>query len=482
MSREEIRRYFDALAPVWDHWHGKNSYYHSRVQALVRGMIPPGKNVVEYGAGTGDLLASLKPARGIGLNVSEALTERARNKNPRLEFRTVAVDSWELPEGFKPDCVILTSMLDYVYDASDLFAALRRGLDREALVVVTTNNPLWAGLLAFAGRLGLRAPDSPRNFVTNKDIANVLKAEGFDIVEEGMRLPLPVGIPLLAPLINALIPEIPVLRFFCAAQYIAARPRAERHPLSCSVIIPCHNEEDNIAECVARIPKIGSKTEIVLVDDGSTDGTRKRATEIMKKDSRLRLIAADKNQGKAGAVQAGFGAASGDVVMILDADMTVLPEDLPKFFRPIQSGAADFVNGTRLVYPMAGRAMKIANFIGNKAFCFLVSWILRQRISDTLCGTKAMLKRDQAAMPQDLNERWGDFDLLFGAAKLKLGLLEVPIRYFERRAGQSKMRAFAESVIFLKACFKGWRRLRFPDSFPWQEPQAPSSVWKEIKA
>ena len=158
--------------------------------------------------------------------------------------------------------------------------------------------------------------------------------------------------------------------------------------------------------------------------------------------------------------------------MILDADMTVAPEDLPKFLAPLQAGTAEFVNGTRLVYPMEGQAMPTANFVGNKAFCLLVSWVLRQRVSDTLCGTKALLRRDYESMPLSGRDRWGDFELLFGAARQKLRILEIPIHYHERVAGESKMNVRRDGPMFLRTCLDGWRTLRRPASVPVVDPGA----------
>jgi glycosyltransferase involved in cell wall biosynthesis len=279
---------------------------------------------------------------------------------------------------------------------------------------------------------------------------------------------------------NALLPEVPVLRYTSSIQYIVARMRTARPVLSCSVVIPCYNEEGNIAECIRQVPTMGAWTEVIVVDDGSTDNTRQEVQKAMQTDSRVRLIVFDKNQGKAKAVQAGFEAARGDVLMILDADMAVTPEELPKFLRPLQNSSADFVNGTRLVYPMHGKAMKVTNFLGNKVFCYIASLILRQRVSDTLCGTKALFKRDFSRMPWGGKERWGDFDLLFGAARLKLRILEIPVHYQERRAGASKMHAIRDGLLFLKACWSGWRMLRFPDTVPWAEKQVPITDWREI--
>jgi glycosyltransferase involved in cell wall biosynthesis len=216
------------------------------------------------------------------------------------------------------------------------------------------------------------------------------------------------------------------------------------------------------------------------VDDGSTDGTRSAVMAAMEADPRVRLVAYDTKHGKANAVRAGFDTARNDVLMILDADMSVAPEDLPKFLEPLENGTAEFVNGTRLVYPREGRAMPTVNFLGNKAFCFLVSWVLRQRVSDTLCGTKALLRRDYESMPLSGRDRWGDFDLLFGAGREKLRVLEVPIHYRERVAGESKMNVTSDGLLFLRACLAGWRMLRRPASVPWATRVPPAEGAREI--
>ena len=480
MSRESTREYFERIAPVWDYWHHKNRFYHCKMTELIRGMVRPRARVLELGSGTGDLLAALAPTAAIGLNVAEALTALARRKHPEFQFETVEVDQVKMADGFLPDYVVLNNVVDYVYDVCELLESLRPAMTDQTLLIMTSNNPLWGPWLRLASRLGQRVPDSPLNLITNRDIRSVLTLQGFDIVEEGMTLPVPRRVPILGPLVNTLVPEIPAVRYTSSVQYIAARLRVPRRALSCSVIIPCHNEEDNIAECVRRVPLLGSATEIVVVDDGSTDETRRRVEQLMRVDSRVRLIAYDTNYGKANAVRAGFEAACGEVLMILDADMTVIPEDLPKFLKPLQNGTADFVNGSRLVYPLRGRAMKFLNFLGNKAFCFLVSWIVRQRVSDTLCGTKALLRNDYLQMPRIGKERWGDFDLLFGAARLKLRILEIPVHYQERRSGKSKMRAIREVGLFLKTCWHGWKMLRFPDTVPWSLKPSAVSGAREI--
>jgi SAM-dependent methyltransferase len=462
-----LRDYYNQIAPSWDHWRARNRFYHDQVAELVAGGVVPGRRVLDIGAGTGDVLALVQPSDGLGLNVAERLTELARAKHPELRFETVDTDAVVVPDGFHPDYVMSVNLLDHTHDVYELLASIRSHIGESTLLILTTSNPLWRPLLSLASRLGRRSPESPRNFITNRDIASILNLLGFDVVEAALALPVPERIPIASTVLNAAIPDIPILRYVSSIQYIAARPRIERPPLSVSVVVPCHNEEGNVAACARRVPDMGAGTEIIFVDDGSTDSTRAAVVAAMQSDPRVRLIAYDTNHGKANAVRAGFDAARNDVLMILDADMTVAPEDLPKFLAPLNAGTADFVNGTRLVYPMAEQAMPTANFLGNKAFCLLVSWVLRQRVSDTLCGTKALLRRDYEAMPVSGRDRWGDFDLLFGAAREKLRILEIPIHYHERTAGESKMSVGRDGPLFLRACLAGWQMLRRPGRVPW---------------
>jgi SAM-dependent methyltransferase len=466
-SAESLRDYFNSIAPEWDAWRSRNRFYHERVKELVTGAVVPGRRVLEIGCGTGDVLAATRPSAGVGLNVADRLTQLAHDKYPGLRFETFNGDTVALQDGFRPDYVIAVNLLDHTADVFELLASLRECVSEQTLIVATTSNPLWAPLLRLASRLGRRSPESPRNFITNRDIASILNVLGFDVVEAGLVLPVPERIPILAGALNATLPDLPLLRYLSSTQYLAARPRISRESLSVSVVVPCHNEESNVAECARRIPYMGAGTEIIFVDDGSTDGTRAAISTVIHEDPRVRLVAYDSNHGKANAVRAGFAAARNDVLMILDADMTVAPEDLPKFLAPLEAGTADFVNGTRLVYPIESQAMPTANFVGNKAFCLLVSLVLRQRVSDTLCGTKALLRRDYESMPQPGRDRWGDFDLLFGAAREKLRILEIPIHYHERIAGESKMNVRREGPTFLRTCLEGWRMLRRPGSVAW---------------
>ncbi len=459
--KENIVDYYSRISTTWDHWQNKNRFYHNEVRDLINRLLLPGQKTLEFGSYTGDLLDSLKPSRGIGLNFSDPLTVAAKNKHPHLSFFTTQIDQVPALPDFFPEAVVMKNMLDYSYDIANLMESLRPCLKDNSRVVITVSNPLWEPILSAATYFGFRVPDCPRNYITPADMENILALQGFDLIERGTAVAVVKNIPFFGSFLNAILAEMPLFKHLGSLHYYVARPKINREALSCSVVIPCHNEEGNVEECIRRVPNMGIRTEIVVVDDGSTDQTATLVRRVMEKDSRVRLIQLRPNAGKANAVRTGFNVATGDVLMILDADMTVEPEDLPRFFSPIQNGSADFVNGTRFVYPMEGAAMRAANNLGNRLFCYVTGKIMRQRVSDTLCGTKVMLKRDFVRMPVYQKERWGDFSLLFGAARLKLKILEVPIHYKERRAGVSKMRAFREAWLFLAACLDAWKLLRW---------------------
>lgn len=246
------------------------------------------------------------------------------------------------------------------------------------------------------------------------------------------------------------------------------RRAREASPFSCSVIVPCRNEIGNVDELVRRLPPLGTETELIFVDGASTDGTPQRIEEIIRDhpDLDIKLLHQWGGGGKAAAVYQGFDAAKGEVMVILDADMTVAPEDLPRFYLALAEGVGTFANGTRFIYPMQMGAMPGANNLGNRVFSALLSWLIGTRISDTLCGTKALFKRDwlrvSAARPLfGEHDPWGDFDLLLGAAHAGLRVVDVPIRYGARVAGESKMRPLQHGVALGRTCLAGVRHLKF---------------------
>jgi len=458
---EFLAAYFDNLADDWERYRGRNAYYHRTQRALFRTYVPEGLSVLEIGSATGDLLALVRPERGLGLDLSPRMVARARAKYPQLEF--LEGDGVFFDTETRFDCILLNNLLEYLEDIQGLFQNCRRLLTPRGRILISTLNPLWNPILRAGARWGLSTPDTQRNYVTGQDAANLLRLSGFEVVRETRRTLLPKNVPLLAPLVNLIAAQTPLVRRLCMTEFLVARPAATHGDYAVSVVVPCYNEAENIETCVRRVPRMGRHTEVIVVDDGSHDGTAQRVQQELNPDVEVRCVAYRPNRGKLHAVRTGFAAARGDILMILDADMTVPPEDLPYFYRPLSEGLADFINGTRLLYPMANGSMKLQNFLGNKLFGLLMTWLTGIRLSDTLCGTKAFFKEDYAHFLMGYDP-WGDFDLLFGAAQNTCRILEVPIHYQERRAGQSKMKALAHTWALLKACWHGFWRVKYPRS------------------
>jgi len=464
--RTARRQHQDSTAAERGRWLDSNRYFYGRVKQLLQFIVEPGSRVLELRCLRGDTLAELQASRGVGVEIGEAMVGLARARYPELDF--VRCDPEELELGEKFDYVIF----NHIFDTVDILKALERIKEHstaETCLVVVNYNHLWQPILELASRLGLRSRFVEPNWVNENDLRGFLKLAGFRPVHKHRLMLLPKRIPVLSWLLNEVAGRLPGIRRLCMMQVMVARPTTEaRNPadVSVSVIVPCRNEEGNIEPAVERIPGMGKFTEIIFCDDKSSDRT---ADEVRRMQARypwknVRLV---NGPGicKAENVWTGFRAATGDMVMILDADLSVMPEELPLFFEALVRGRGDFVNGSRLVYPMQERAMKFANMLGNKAFGLAFSFLLDQRIKDTLCGTKGLWRRDWERFEKNLGswgikDLWGDYELLFGASRLQLEIAEIPVHYQERIHGVTKMtKVFANGWRMLGICWHAWRRL-----------------------
>ena len=282
---------------------------------------------------------------------------------------------------------------------------------------------------------------------------------------------MPIYIPLLSSFMNRFLANMPLFWKLALTEIIIARPvgtRKDTEEVTCSVVIPCRNEKGNIEQAVLRTPEMGRHTELIFVEGGSSDGTYEeclRVKEAYGSKREITVLVQD-GKGKGDAVRKGFAAARNDVLMILDADLTVPPEDLPKFFNAISSGKSEFVNGSRLVYRMEKEAMRFLNLLGNKFFSRAFTYLLEQRIRDTLCGTKVVWKEDYEKIAAGRKyfgeiDPFGDFDLLFGAAKLNLKIVEVPIRYQERKYGTTQISRFRHGILLFKMVWLGLWKIKW---------------------
>lgn len=465
---------YDRFADERDQWRAKNRAYYAALERLARFVVPEGASVLEVGCGTGDLLAALKPKDGVGVDLSPRLIEHARRKHPELRF--AACDAEQLDaailDGRTFDYVILSDVVGVLRDVWSAFRALRHVCNPRTRVLVTYYNFVWEPLLKFGERIGRKMPIAQQNWLGMQDLRNLLELNHFEIVRAGTAQLAPVDVPLAAPLANRWLAQLPGLRHLALTQFFVCKLAAGGGPIaardySVSVIVPCKNERGNIDDIVARTPELGKWTELIFVDGSSNDGTVDAIEAHLRKKTRARmkLVHQGDGRGKGDAVRKGFAAATGDVLMILDADLTVPPEELPKFYAAMSEGRAEFVNGSRLVYPMEGEAMRFLNSVGNKAFGVALSSILEQRLKDTLCGTKVLFRRDWdkivagRAFFGDFDP-FGDFDLLFGAAKQNLKIVELPVRYRARTYGETKISRFRHGAILARMTLHALRKFK----------------------
>jgi SAM-dependent methyltransferase len=440
--------------------------YHRLLRDYYGFLVPPGQRVLELGCGLGDLLATVKPAHGVGVDFSAAMIEQARARHPDLCCTVAEASQWRSEDRF--DYILLSDLINDVPDVQALLDSLHHHAFQHSRLVLNFTNNLWRPFLALSQKLGLRSPKLPQNWLSLADVRNLLHLTGWEIIKTETRILWPLRTPLVAWFFNACL--APLLKHLCLTVFIVARPRplpSAYHEYTVSVVIPARNEAGNIEPAVLRTPEMGLGTEIIFVEGHSTDNTWDEIQRVKAKFPRRNIqVLKQQSKGKGGAVREAFAVATGDVLMILDADLTMPPEDLPKFYSVLRAGAADFVNGGRLVYPMEDEAMQFLNMVANKLFGAAFSWLLGQSLKDTLCGTKVLFRSHYELIAKNRAffgdfDPFGDFDLLFGAAKLNLRILELPIRYRARTYGSTNIHRWRHGWLLLRMVAFGARRFKF---------------------
>ena len=450
----------------------RNRAYYDDLSRLHQLLVAPGLRVLQIGCGSGDLLAALRPAVGVGLDVNADELAAARLRHPQLKLLDLDpadLRAETIGEQDPFDVIVLTNTLNTLGDVQGVLEGLERVSHPGTRLVVSLHNWLWQPLLKLAESLGQRRPQPPESWLTPRDVTNLLDLAGWEVLKRGQRCLLPRRIPLLTPLANRWLSQLPGLQQLGLTHWLVARPsrQPQRQP-SVSVVIPARNEAGNIAAAIERLPPLGPFTEVLFVEGHSSDNTWETIEKVCadyRGPLRLRTFR-QSGKGKADAVWLAFDQAEGEVLMILDADLTVKPEDLPRFWNALAEGRGDFVNGCRLVYPRSKAAMPPLNTAANRFFAALFSWLLRQRLKDTLCGTKVLWREDYRRIQAGRHyfgdfDPFGDFDLLFGAAKLNLKIVEVPVRYQERSYGSSNIAHVKEGLILARMCLHAAKKLRF---------------------
>jgi hypothetical protein len=450
-------------------WRRRNSYYYGWLDRIYRFVVRPNSRVLHVGCECGDLLAAVKPAYGVGVDSDPRAISLASKRFPHLRFLRTEPRNVKLDEKF--DYVLICNSLGQWRDIQGVLERISPLTHDGTRVVITYYNYLWEWILRLGSRMGLRKPYPDQNWLPAEDIINLLTLSNYDVIRSDSFLILPKRIWPLTAFCNYVLSLLPVFRYFNLVNLIIARPmpeRARNEDLPVSVIVPCRNERGNIVEALKRIPDMGRETEIIFVDGSSTDGTVEEIENQIKKHPRrkIRLIHQGTGRGKGDAVRKGFAAAGGDVLVIQDADLTAPPEDLPKFYAALRDGKGEFINGSRLVYPMEKQAMQFFNLLANKFFGTLFTWLLGQRFRDTLCGTKMIRKKDYEVIVANRAyfgdfDPFGDFDLIFGAVKQNLKVIEVPVRYQARTYGQTNISRFRHGWLLLKMSWIAFKKIKW---------------------
>ena len=459
MKRHLIESHFDAIAQNYDFWKQKNAYYYDTIRTFIARSIPEGSRVFEIGCGTGEILASMKPGVGFGVDISAEMVKIAKEKYPQYTFIHSAIEDFQLDETF--DYIIMVDVIDHVCDILKVFENVHQFCHPTTRIILTTANPWWDPILSIAEKLGAKMPEGPHNFIEKSNLSAMIDMMDYSVSYSGYLLLLPKYIPIISYLTNSLGVRLWPIKKLSCVQYMIIQPMARNEVslgLKCSVIVPCYNEEDNIEEAVRGIPQMGKETEIIVVNDGSTDGTTTIIKSLQREYNNLKLIEYEPNCGKGYAIQQGFKAATNEVLITFDADMSVPHDELPRFFNMLDKGICQFVNGSRMIYPIESQAMRTLGLFGNKLFSLILSFIIQQNITDTLCGTKALYKKDFERMRWGLDKR-GNFDLLFEAAMIGNKIMEIPIHYQARQSGERKSKTFLHGLQLLKACVQGFRKL-----------------------
>ncbi|HEY4986883.1 MAG TPA: bifunctional class I SAM-dependent methyltransferase/glycosyltransferase family 2 protein [Bradyrhizobium sp.] len=469
--KRDLLAHFETNVDELDRWRKFNAAYHEDDYKFMQFLVPPGKRVLELGCGRGDLLAALKPSYGVGIDFGAETIAKANARHPELYFVLGDVEDPQTLAAIEGpfDYVVIADTIGMFEDIDGTLRLINKVCAPSTRIIISYYSHLWEPVLKIAEALGLRSKQPKINYIATADFRNLMDLADCEVISQEQRQLLPQRWFGLGPFINRFIAPLPGIRQLCLRTYLVGRPVRQfpDRKYSASIVIPCRNERGNIENAILRMPRFGAAQEILFVEGNSSDDTFaecERVRDAYRDRWDIKVLKQD-GKGKGDAVRKGFAAATGDVLMILDADLTMPPEALPKYQAVIETGKADFVNGTRLVYPMETEAMRPLNFIANRVFAYLFSYLVNTRLTDTLCGTKVLLRRDYEVLARERDyfgnfDPFGDFDLIFGAAKQNLKIIETPIHYKARTFGETQISRFRDGWLLLKMVWFAYRKLK----------------------
>lgn len=456
-------RAFYSKAEELSHWTAKQ--YRKILARYYQRLIPINTSVLEVGCGDGELLKYLQQRDITGVDLSASQIERAKTKVPHGKFEVQTGEHLQLDKTF--DYIILSETINQATDVQRLFEQLHSVATPRTRLILNFYHTGWRPLLALATLLKLKSKQPLSNWLSPEDVHNLLRLAGWDLVKQQKRILIPIRLFGLEFLVNRYL--APFFPWLCLTTFQIARPQVttSTSSYSVSVVVPARNEAGNIASAIKRMPRLGSHTEIIFIEGHSKDNTWEEIQRVAKTEAKHWDIVTlqQTGKGKGNAVREAFEVAKGDILMILDADLTMPPEELTKFYEVVASGKAEFANGVRLVYPMEKEAMRFLNLCANKFFGIAFTWALDQPIKDTLCGTKALFREDYQRIAANRSyfgefDPFGDFDLLFGTDHLLLRIADIPIRYCDRTYGSTNISRWRHGVLLLRMLLVAIRKLK----------------------
>ncbi len=445
LSAENIKDFYNSIATKRKKWLKRNRYYHRTLLKYYKTIVPENSTVLELGCGTGNLVGNLAPLYGVGVDISDEMIKIAKESYPSVEFICEDIETLSLDKKF--DYIIISGTLGTVKNIQLLLRNVLLFAIPDTRIMVDFYNPLWNPVIRLGQRTGLKMPELIKNWLSVDDIENFLYVSGYQVIKRKFMLLFPKNIPLLSFILNRFIGKLPLIRRFSFNQIVIARPDmppGKNDELTSSVVITCRDEEGNIEGLVTRIPQMGKHTEIIFVEGHSKDNTIGRIREMIKKypDKDIKLLK-QKGIGQGDAFRYGYDEAKGDLVIWLEADLTTPPEEAQLFWETFITGRGEYINGSRFIYKMQKSAMPLFNFLGNRFFGILFTILLKQRFTDTLCGFKAISKKNYLKIRKQIDyfgdfDPFGDFELIFGAIKNNLKVADIPVHYQPREYGESK--------------------------------------------
>ena len=470
-----IKKHFDVLSKSRSDWIKKSQAFYSEDIRCMQEFISKDSKVLEIGCGNGHLLASLNPSYGLGIDISKGMIAEAKNKYKDLNFIEADIENIKTIKKLDLvfDYIIISDTIGYFNDIQSTLDNLHKVCDSDTRIIVSYYSPFWEPLLNLAAKLKMKMPELTKSLLNEDDISSLLNSSKFETVKKQKKIIFPFKLFGTGRIINRFLSCVPIISNLCLRNYVVARSLnviTKSLPNSASVIIPCRNEKGNIRNALDRLPLFTKDIEIIFVEGNSKDGTWDEVKKVIKdpkfinKGFKMKALQ-QPGKGKADAVFAAFDISSKDVLIILDGDLTVPPEDIPKFWKKISKGEGEYINGSRLVYPMENQAMRFLNYIANKLFSILFTWLLGQRYTDTLCGTKVIRRKHYikaSKRNKDLGnfDPFGDFFIIFGAARLNLKMVEVPIRYRAREYGETQISRFSHGFLLVKMVIFAFFKLK----------------------